>query len=470
MTMKFRPYQVRMIQAQDKFMSDPDATRGTILCATGGGKTEVFQDLIMKVVTAMSHGAARILVVHPRIALSQNQQNRFAKTFAGMGIEFTNFHSGQAKTHTLNDKKNVSTTDTNVLQEIMNSHNGAHITFSSYKSLHRIAAMNFDLIICDEAHYLVQSDLRENMHLFKSKTLFYTGTPVRMAAAEASMDNVELFGPVIADVSPKELIPNGYIVRPRIRTVNVLSTDNGNTEDYVSAIAAAFKDQLTFAHKDFVHKMLVAMPNTMNFSDIANELSEIRNIVGNNDIDLYYVTADTAVKNGSLQMDRDALVADFAKNPNPSIIMHCDTLAEGIDVDGIGGVLILRGLGMVKAIQTIGRGCRAANADIIKSGALAGELRKNRIKTECIVTIARFNGEWAGDSNLSTYAAMFEQGGYDLAEFWADVEDQHNMPTPGGELMDRDDAIYKEATDILVTEGQDALFWELFDTSAKEVQ
>lgn len=455
---KFRLYQNRMIQAQDDFMACPNTTRATILCATGGGKTECFQDLIMKVISAIGNGATKICVAHPRIALSQNQQKRFAKTFEGMNVQFANFHSGQAKKHTLSYKKNLSTTRRDELEEDIQNSSGPHITFASYASLHKIADMDFDLIICDEAQYLVQKDIRDNLHKFKSKTLFYTATPVTVAAREESMDNPELFGDVICVVEPKELIPHGYIVKPRVRTIDVLSTEDGNTDDYTTTIAEAFKDQLQFAHKKFTHKMLVAMPGVQNFSDIGKNLFEIRAIIGNDDVDLYYVTADRAVKNGTQVMDREALIEDFGKNPNQSIILHCDTLAEGIDVDGIGGVLIMRGLGMVKTIQTIGRGCRPAWDDVIKTGSRKGEIRKNRIKTECIVTVARFNGEWAGDQDVAWWAQLFETAGYDKGEMLAELEENLRKSGPGGDIGDLDETKWNEVLAYRCTEGQESFY------------
>lgn len=455
-TINFRPYQLRIIQAQDEFMNDPDRLRGTILAATGAGKTECFNDLIFKIFSAITNGAKRILIAHPRIALSQNQQKRLAKKFKGMGVEFTSFHSGHQKYHTLPGKKNISVINRDSLQEVLDNASSCHITFSSYKSLHKIADMDFDLIICDEAHYLVQSDLKENLHLFKSKVLFYTGTPVEVAAQEESMDNVDLFGDIIANVPPKELIPFGYIVPPRLRTVNVKTKKQGNTPDYAKTIAEAFKDQLSFAHKRFVHKMLVAMPRTTEFDDIMQELASIREINNRFDIDVYYITADRAVKNGTVLTDRETALEDFDNNTNPCIIIHCDTLAEGIDVDGIGGVLIMRGLGMSKAIQTIGRGCRAAKQDIKKNG----EIKKHKVKTECIVTLARVDGDWLGETTIAEWAEMFRSAGYgEIWDFYTPMQANRGQDS---EHPEYEDPLYDEIEEIKFNDGVDKLWNELF--------
>lgn len=458
--MKFRPrdYQKRIIDSQDAFISNEDVTRGTILAATGAGKTECFNDLIRKMFLTgeISNRKRRILICHPRIALSQNQQKRMVKRLVDLHVEFTSFHSGTQRYHTLTDRKNVSTTNRDELVKIMNESVGHHITFASYKSLSKIADLNFDLIICDEAHNLVQADLRECLTLFKSKVLFYTGTPVKVAAQEESMDNIELFGEILTEVPASELIPFGYVVPPRLRTINIKNRTVGDTPDYSTCIAEAFKDQLSFSHKKFVHKMLVAMPSTLAFNDIMADLSKIRRIIGNKNVDVYYITSDTQVKNGRVLADREFALEDFDTNPHPCIIIHCDTLAEGIDVDGIGGVLIMRGLGMTKAIQTIGRAARPSILDIKKNG----EIKKNRVKKECIVTLARIDGDWCGDTTIAEWANMFRVAGY--GDIWDFCHPEPSKRGPGGELQEANDPMYDEVEKIRFTDGVDRLWNDLF--------
>ena len=462
--MNFRSYQNRIITAQDAFMADSEVMRATVLAATGSGKTVCFTDLIIKVMTATAGGAKRILVVHPRLALSSNQQKRLKKSFDGSDVEFTSFHSGEVY-NTLASQRNRKTTSRKELEEILEEATGrTHITFTSYKSLHKIANMAFDLIICDEAHYLVQSDLRKNLHLFQSKTIFYTGTPIEVTAQEESMDNVELFGKVIETVPPSELIPQNYIVAPLVRFLNAKTKRKGNAVDYPTTIAHAYKDQLTKVNPKFNHKMMVAMPNTEFFDDIIDELATIRTIVGDYNLDVYYVTADRVSKNGNPKFGpsaREEMLEDFEANPNRCIIIHCDTLAEGIDIDGIGGILLLRDLGIAKMIQTIGRACRAAKADIRKNG----EIRKNRIKTNAIVTVVRLDNEYLGCSKLDKLAAVFTVSGY--GELWDVIDpefmEQGKKREPG---EPEGDTVFDEIEAIKVTEFGNQLWYELFKEEA----
>lgn len=459
----FRNYQIRIIKAQDDFMANPEVLRGTFLAATGAGKTVCFTDVIIKILVALQGGAKKILIVHPRLALSSNQQKRLKKDLVGLNVEFTSFHSGEVY-NTLNDRKNRRTTDPVELEQIRSEAPGAHITFSSYKSLHKIAEMDYDLVICDEAHYLVQSDLRINLHLFTGKVLFYTGTPIKVAAQEESMDNIELFGEVLEEVPPSELIPNGYIVAPLIRYLNAKTKKKGNSIDFPSTIAHAYKDQLTKTNPKFNHKMLVAMANTEYFEEIVDDLSKIRKIVSNFNLDVYYVTADRVSKNGHVTFGpsaREKILEDFEANANPCIIIHCDTLAEGIDIDGIGGILLMRNLGMAKSIQTIGRGCRAAKADIRKNG----EIRKNRIKTNCIVTLVRVDNEWLGGAKTDYYAELFETAGYGKLYDLIDPEclESGKKKTKADS---EDDVVWDEIEDIKVSDKKDELWLELFGEPA----
>lgn len=462
--MKYRNYQLRMINAQDQFMANPHVKRATILAATGSGKTVVFTDLIEKLLGAVSGGARRVLIVHPRLALSSDQQRRLRSSLQNKNVEFTAFSSGEVY-NTLDTQINVSTTSRERLEEIMESAGGrAHITFSSYKSLSKIADMPFDLIICDEAHYLVQNELRENLTLFQSKVLFYTGTPIRVAADDAGMDNTDLFGPIIAEVPFSELLPGNYVVSPRVRSLHGWSKGQGNVIDYPRIIALAYREQLIQVNSQFNHKMLVALPNTQFFDDTMDSLSEIRKLVDDPNLDVYYVTGERVCKNGAIQSGTDSRVAmlrDFAENPRHCIILHCDTLAEGIDIDGIGGILLLRDLSTSKLLQTLGRACRPAVEDVLPDG----EIREDRIKTHALVTLVEVNNELLGCAKLEKLVEQFSVAGYghlwDLID--PEVAQQHRIM---GESGNQDESIvWDKLVSMRIAEGGRVLYEEWFGTT-----
>jgi len=461
-----RFYQKRVDQAQDEFIADPKVFRAIINACTGSGKTENFIVLIKKLVLlANQNGMKRILVAHPRLALSMDQQKRLKKSFDNLniGYSFTSFHSGEVL-QTSRNRLNANTMDPKKLEEIRGSCvEDLHITFTSYASLSKIADLDYDLIICDEAHYLCQGKHKESLHKFRNdvKVLFYTATPVAVTAQEESMTNEDLFGKVIAEVPPKELIPFGYIVPPRVRFMDLKTKGAGNAIDYAETIAEAYKDQLSQVNKFFTHKMLVAMANTSFFDDIMNDIATIRKIVGK-DVDVYYVSFERCKKNGKPYANREELLEDFAENKNYSIIIHCDTLAEGIDVDGLGGVLLLRNLGMAKSIQTIGRTCRPFKGDFKKDGTL----KKSRIKTEAIVTIVMADGEWISNSNATEWSEIFKFGGY--GEMWDYIDPE--FKTQGGkrEPGDPENNVYKDLEDVRFSDILDnnLLDWKTYKEKA----
>lgn len=460
-----RNYQRRVDIAQDEFMADPESMRGCVFAGTGSGKTELFIVLIKKMILlAQKAKLKKILIAHPRLALSFDQQKRLKKSFNGhFSVEFTSFSSGKV-IDTWQGRKNQSTVDREELLELQTSCSAdLHITFSSYDSLHKIADMNYDLIVCDEAHYLCNNKLRNNLYLFRSdvKVLFYTATPIKVAAQEESMDNINLFGNVIAEVPPSELIPYGYVVPPRVRFMNVRTKNNGNAVDYATTIAEAYKDQLAQVDKRFNHKMLVAMPNTQFFDEIMAGLGTIRKIVGDWNVDVYYVSADGCSINGKAEIDREKVLDHFAKNPNKCIIIHCDTLAEGIDIDGIGGVFLLRNLGLAKSIQTIGRACRPAKQDLNEDGGI----KEDRIKTGAIVTLAMIDGEWFSNTKTSDYAEMFKQGGY--GDLWDYVDPEFKEEGKNRQSSNED-------TDLKVKEIEDTWFGnrvdELYNQMKKDLE
>jgi superfamily II DNA or RNA helicase len=463
--MQYRDYQTRINLAQDQFMADPDRQRATILATPGSGKTVCFTNAIVNLIN--TNPKCRILVVHPRLALSSDQQGRLKADLAGLTVEFTSFHSGDTYNVSA-DRVGKSTTDPVELERLRNTTAGAHITFASYKSLYRIldAQLDFDMTVCDEAHTLVQSDMRANLHKFRGKVLFYTGTPIRVVAQEESMDNPELFGEVLTNVPPSELIPNRYIVAPTVRILNATTKRQGTAVDYPTTIAYAYKDQLAQVNPLFNHKMLVAMANTEFFEEITEKLAEMREIVGDYNMDLYYVTADCAAKNGATRYGsagRVAILEDFEHNPNHAIIIHCDTLAEGIDIDGIGGELILRNMSMSKGIQTICRGSRPAKEDKLDNA----EIREDRIKTQNIVTLVRVDGEWISGTKTVDYVELFKLAGY--GNLW-DLVDPECRESVRSKLDPEDtgeEPVWDEIKDIQVKALGAELGEELFGTDSQ---
>ena len=412
--MKIRSYQKDMVKAQRKFMLSPDVRKGKIFSPTGSGKTVVFDVMIDEEFKRgdEENTKKKICIVYPRIALALDQQGRLREK---KNVEFTSFHSGgvEASVDT-SSRKQIGTTSVEELKEIIDTTDRHHITISSYQSFNKIAAMDFDLIICDEAHYLVQRQFSDALEKIESKVIFYTATPINATDELINkelvngMNNERLFGKDLCNIKPQGLIEKGYIVKPLLVELRILTDEQGCAIKHHIAIAHAFKDQKKRLNK-ITNKMLVAMSNTQNFSTIENHISEMNGIIGSN-IDLYIITAGTQRKNGVNMISREVALKDFDENKRQSIILHCDTLAEGIDVPGITGVFIFRGLSKAKFIQTVGRAARPCSADMDDDGEVIDIF--NRLKPNAIVTIARVDNKYYANIDSQMLCEAFIEGGY----------------------------------------------------------
>ena len=412
--MKIRSYQEDMVKAQRGFMINKKQQRGQIYSPTGSGKTVCFDIMINEEIRTgdKENTKKKICIVYPRIALAMDQQTRLKDK---KNVEFTNFHSGgiDAPSPTANlSREQISTTSVAELEEVMETTDKHHITLASYKSFKKIAPKKFDLIICDEAHNLVQSQYAETLEKIESKVIFYTATPINVSddlkEKVNGMNNEKLFGKVLCRIKPKELIDQGYIVKPLLVALNISTNGEGKTiKDYL-AIAHAFNDQKERLTK-ITNKMLVAMSSTQEFKTIQDNINEMRNIVKGN-LDLYSITAGTQYKNGINLPSREAALKDFAENKNQSIILHCDTLAEGIDVPGITGIFLLRGLTKAKFIQTIGRAARPSSLDINIDGEVID--MENRVKPYAIITIAVVDDKHHSNIDSDDICNAFIEGGY----------------------------------------------------------
>lgn len=404
--MKLRDYQKKMYKAAVKALTD-QTPRASFYAATGSGKTVVFMKVIEHLFN--QNETAKVLVVHPRIALSSDQQERFR---AVLQVPYTSFHSGSVVQSTTRDNVvnifNRSTTSRGELVNILDEQkDNNHIVFTTYKSLEKIADMDFDLIICDEAHYLASSEFAKNLDLFRSQTLFFTATPIT-SGMDYSMDSIEKFGPVIAEVTPSTLIERGFMVAPQLFYTKIATDGSGDFEDFVESIGQTFVAQRDMLSDEIPHKMLVAMPDTMQFDSIMNRVADIRAIAGQ-DLDVYYITAGMNKRNGSIIASREEALKQFAASQIPSIIIHCDTLAEGIDIDGLTGAYLARGLGQAKFIQTIGRCVRPYRDDYLETGNVKALSR--RIKKFAPIHVAVVDGELRGSSDIKDwYQALFDAG------------------------------------------------------------
>ena len=408
--MKLREYQKPMYKGALSAMQD-GILRSSYYASTGAGKTVIFAKLIQELFKSKERKV--VLVCHPRLSLSTDQQDRFVEMF---NVPFTSFHSGTVVQSMENEgdsdfPRNRSVQSRAVLEQILeDTSDYDHIIFTSYQSLHKIAHLDFDLVVCDEAHNLLEKRTAKVLDKIKSQTMFFTATPI-ITEMGLSMDDVEKFGvnDPEANINPSDLIRQGYNVLPQVFYAEITTDQSGEVEDYVETVGQVFSDQLQHIDDSVPHKMLVALPNTKRFKQINEGIDRIREIVGF-DVDVYTIAAGINTKNGSSRglKSRAKTLRLFAESPVPSIVIHCDTLSEGIDIDGLTGAFIARGLGHAKFIQTIGRCIRPLKCDLKANGK--PKAMRFRKKKYAPIHVAVVDGEVRGGMVKVWYDALLAAG------------------------------------------------------------
>jgi hypothetical protein len=206
---------------------------------------------------------------------------------------------------------------------------------------------------------------------------------------------------------------------PRVSRANISTDGSGKVADIAVTVGLVFEEQLANLREfgcTYKHKMLVALPNTLRFDEISSidGIKEIRSIIGEH-VDLYTISGAKITKNGDPQKfkNRPAIINDIDHNKsNHCIVVHCDTLAEGIDIDTLTGVYIARGLGHAKFLQTIGRVMRPHKDDIItKNGVQKVKAMRYRNKKFAPVHVAVIDGE-DNNAQVELWMRALEAAGY----------------------------------------------------------
>lgn len=447
--MKLRPYQVKLNKPAKKFLKARKGQRAQVYAPTGAGKTVCFNELIKY---AIANGKRNIAILHPRIALSQDQLRRFQREFKDT-VHTTSFHSGG---YVINEGAigGISTTSEADLVKIINQIDSPHVTFSSYHSFDKLLNIKFDLVICDEAHYLVQDRFFEYLpNINADKILFYTATPITSEMENDYMKDFALFGDVIAQVEPRELIIPGYILAPLIHIMECSTNKQSDKVDVIDVIARSYADQyrdITKRGMPFV-QMLVASRGLEDLREVENNLttlwSKITAELGQGTlsapVDVYTIDSTGSFRNGKPVPSRDEALREIKESGKNVIVIHYDTLSEGIDIDTLTGAVIMRVMSKAKLIQTIGRCARPYVGDLdpvtyqpmkslydFENGI---ELRK---KPRCIITFPVIDGRWIANNDGELISEAFIAGGYgDLLTYIKQSEDRPSGK-PGTTLME----------------------------------
>jgi superfamily II DNA or RNA helicase len=365
-------------------------SKGIIQAPTGTGKTFV---QAARCLDFINNEFNVQVVCTPRIGLTNQVAKEYIKYFkdqgksrfkyktiivhSGSGVNDDVDFEGLTEYEILSLKKGMlgdikATSFTSEFLDIISTsqkQNKPLIVFTTYHSvkdkvIEVLNSLGIDIScnINDEAHYLTQEGFSVIPTKFNTDNqYFFTATPINSSSNKGrGMNNTDRFGKTIYQLSFKEAVELGIILDVDVRILqsqNVNTTQDILDKEIGETIETAYKSVVN-TYPNIGAKLLVAVRDAQQMSGFIKS-KEYKQLI-NNKVEILTVHSnkDITTHNGKIitRKSFDQLKDKFGSNPNVNmIIVHYDILAEGIDIPGLLGVLILRNLKTAKFMQTVGR-------------------------------------------------------------------------------------------------------------------
>jgi superfamily II DNA or RNA helicase len=399
----------------DEIELSPEQCAGRVVVPTGGGKTFIEAAILQAQMT--DHAVNKIhLVLSPRIMLSNqllNEYRVYTDGTSGLKYREVAFHSGDEpdadKTVRGKGVKKVnSTTDiTDIRNEIMSAkfYNQHLVIFSTYHSCGKLAdaGVEFDTVIADESQYCVATIFNSSIKNLKSRVkLFFTATEKHTASKSGrGLNNEGVYGKLLYFITPKELINLGLIVPPRLHVLyGEVEGDDSNAVLYKVIEISKEQHQLTQPELGF-SKILFAMDGTGDVDIVTQNLKKIKQELPDHDVFTIISNKKHGARINGVEVSRKTFMKELKVAERNCIICHYDILSEGIDVDGITGVAILRNMGLAKMLQTIGRAVRVYKPD-------------PTLKKQAWISVPVINNNDDDKELVSMYVRAIRRAGYEI--------------------------------------------------------
>ena len=406
--------------AIDNISKNPDEARGRFVMPTGAGKTLV-ESRVLQWQFENNNKTGIHLVLAPRIMLGNQLLGEY-KTFLGKeGFRAIAFHSGE---HTAEDGikwKEQATTQKNVVEEAYANAQllGQElVVFSTYHSCGKLEGIEFDTILADEAQYCVAENFNESFRNLTGRVrLTFTATERHTASDSGyGLNNVDLYGDRWYYISPDELIKRGRIVPPRLHIAHIETEDQGKS--IISQVTEIAREQITLTQQtlDF-SKVLFAMNGTDDVKSVEDNVANLRTSFPKHDV--FTITSKSGAMINGVSVKRKEFMTRL-KDCENALIFHYDILSEGIDVDGITGVAIMRNMSLAKLLQTIGRAVRLYKPDPSK-------------KPQAWISVPVVNGNQDDMARIAFVIRTLRNGGFDISK-----EDIYDTTTERHEKDDED--------------------------------
>ena len=381
----------------------PDDARGRLVMPTGAGKT--LTEAVLLDWQFKNNSKTKIhLVLAPRIMLGNQLLGEYKGFLGAEAFRAIAFHSGE---HTAEDGikwKEVATTQKSVVEEAyanaqkLNQH---LVVFSTYHSCGKLEGINFDTIIADESQYCVAENFNASFRSLTGRVrLAFTATE-KMTASNSGfgLNNEELYGTRWYYISPDELIKRGRIVPPRLHIMHAETVDEGAS--IVSQVTEIAQEQIKLTETTLeFSKVLFAMSGTDDVKTVEDNIKTLKDTFPTHSI--FTITSRNGAQINGVEVKRKQFMQDLKTCEN-ALIFHYDILSEGIDVDGITGVAIMRNMGLSKLLQTIGRAIRLYKPDPSK-------------KPQAWISVPVINGNEDDKERIAFILRTLRNGGFDISK------------------------------------------------------
>lgn len=312
-----------------------------------------------------------------------------------------------------------STTNTKEVDELILKHKEAGrkiVILTTYHSLHVLKNQIINTLYNDEAHTLASeaesSQFRDNFSQIKyDRCFFFTATPKDCTDNDTEsflMDNKDIFGRRIGWTF-RECVEKGYIVRP---IIHIAMPSNYETDIDFKSVKnmAKFVIDTYKAHSDFIKehsfdpskiapKILIKCPSVddmwLIYKELLGKTDGVKICAGasRNPFSTFnHFIDDVGIADRGEYLEK---LQSFSEDEK-AIVLHYDTMSEGINVAGFTGTEFLGGKlpTLPKVLQNTGRSTRLHKFD--RDRLRLGEIKvgdERWIKPYCAVIIPYWDSE-----------------------------------------------------------------------------
>lgn len=383
---------------------------GIVTCPTGAGKT------IIGIVDTMRQfdktEPQTVCIIAPRILLACQLSVEYLQHIKNAKV--LHVHSGKVSHYHTTNIKNI--------QDWSQIHSKSHrLIFTTYNSLRRIqeSGIKVDTYIMDEAHNSVKKSFHEYVKLASTasnRCFFFTATPkTSLTPKKPGMNDFEVYGKIIYNVTAPELIEKGYILKPRVIMKQMETSDNIPERDCSHLLQIIDDEQ--------VKKVLVAVKSTKNMMALLTETDFITQLKDRNYSILHISSQYGAYVDGK-PVNREyffQILNRWGKDDSKKfIVMNHSILGEGINLNCLDAVYFMRSPDLVSMLQNIGRTLRLHPQDIerMQTGELIPGDCMNYLKPEGLVICPVYDKVTAKSSSQVDHivSKVFDDGELAVAE------------------------------------------------------